>query len=310
MPLAAIGLGGNLGDVRATFHAALDAMRALGTLRARSSLYRSKAWGLTEQPDFLNAVVLLETALTPRELLAALKEIEVRLGRQAGERWGPRVVDLDILTYDRLRISEPVLEVPHPRLSERAFALAPLAEVDPEYREALAALPASERAGIALAGPLGTQSETERLMSDDQDQPEGALTPVAARVRALTEAFVQTDLVRLRIEEANKDAIELRKHLQPEPVAGQPAIRTDGELPAHPANVEAIKSDLVGIFHFSRPVPLEGDVLKGDRELAHVEALGIRNPVRSLGGGRIVSIKVQDGQPVEYGQILFELDRG
>ncbi|MGZ3497161.1 MAG: 2-amino-4-hydroxy-6-hydroxymethyldihydropteridine diphosphokinase [Vulcanimicrobiaceae bacterium] len=310
MPLAAIGLGGNLGDVRATFRAALEALREIGVPRARSSLYRTKAWGMTEQPDFLNAVVLLETSLSPRDLLAALRKTERRLGRQQGERWGPRAIDLDILTYADRRLSEPGLEVPHARLRERAFALAPLAEVEPRYRRLYEALPASERESVQLAGPPGTWSESERLMSDDQYQPEGALSPVAARVRALAEAFVQTDLVRLRIEEANADAVELCRHPKPVPIETPPAVGTDGEPLAPPLHLETIKADLVGIFHFSRPAPSEGDTLKGDRELAHVEALGIRNPVRSLGRGRIVSIKVHDGQPVEYGQILFELDRG
>jgi acetyl-CoA carboxylase biotin carboxyl carrier protein len=74
--------------------------------------------------------------------------------------------------------------------------------------------------------------------------------------------------------------------------------------------LDAIKADLVGIFHLSRPAPSEGDLLEGDRELAYIEALGIRNPVRSLGAGRVVSIKRSDGDPVEYGQVLFEIDRG
>jgi acetyl-CoA carboxylase biotin carboxyl carrier protein len=74
--------------------------------------------------------------------------------------------------------------------------------------------------------------------------------------------------------------------------------------------VHPIKADLVGIFHLSRPPVREGEALEGDRELAYVDALGIRNPVRSLGAGRVISVLCRDGQPVEYGQVLFEIDRG
>ena len=131
---------------------------------------------------------------------------------------------------------------------------------------------------------------------------------VAERVRALAELFVQTDLLRLRIEREGEE-IELgRKALHRDQVPELPA-----DLHAHdalPLRVDRIKADLVGIFHLSRPVPGEGDLLESDRELAYIEALGIRNPVRSLGSGRIVAIKKADGDPVEYGAVLFEIDRG
>lgn len=148
MALAHIGLGSNLGDSARAIDRACGALAALGTLRARSSLYRTKAWGVTDQPDFLNAAVALETALEPRALLAALKAIEADLGRVAGYRWGPRAIDLDILTYGDRRIDEPDLVVPHARLGERAFALAPLAEIEPAFVAAYAALPAAARAEV------------------------------------------------------------------------------------------------------------------------------------------------------------------
>jgi 2-amino-4-hydroxy-6-hydroxymethyldihydropteridine diphosphokinase len=287
--LAAIGLGSNLGNPARNVRAAMRALRRAGVVRARSRLYASKAWGKTDQPDFCNAVVLLDTPLSPRALLTELKMLERRLGREPGERWGPRLVDLDILTYDDLEVDEPDLQIPHPRLYERAFALVPLAEVDPRYEAAVAGLP---------------PGETVALMPED-DFAEG----LSERVRALAAAFRDTDLVRLRIEDESEDAVELRRRPTPVPQPAQAQSQAAGAA-AIPANLHPIKADLVGIFRFSRPAVVQGEVLDGDRELAYVDALGIRNPVRSLGGGRIVAVRCRDGQPVEYGQVLFEIDRG
>src|SRR5579872_7600887 len=100
MPLARIGLGANLGDPIETIRTAIAALSRCGTVVQASSFYRTKAWGVTDQPDFVNAAIALETDLTPRELLVDLKGIEAELGREPGARWGPRIIDLDILAYD------------------------------------------------------------------------------------------------------------------------------------------------------------------------------------------------------------------
>jgi 2-amino-4-hydroxy-6-hydroxymethyldihydropteridine diphosphokinase len=150
---AAIGLGSNLGDPAANVERALGALGALGLVAARSSLYRSAAWGETAQPDFINAAALLATELEPHALLNALKALETELGRVASYRWGPRAIDLDILTYGELRIDEPDLIVPHARLFERAFALAPLSEIAAEFEAAFEALPAADRAGVQRIRP-------------------------------------------------------------------------------------------------------------------------------------------------------------
>ncbi len=142
MTLAYIGIGSNQGNPPANVETAIVRLGALGSVVKRSLLYRTKPWGETEQPDFVNAVAALETQFDPRALLGALKEIERELGRTTTYRWGPRTIDLDILTYGDERIDEPGLVVPHPRLAERAFVLVPLAEIDPTYaplRDALAA---------------------------------------------------------------------------------------------------------------------------------------------------------------------------
>jgi 2-amino-4-hydroxy-6-hydroxymethyldihydropteridine diphosphokinase len=151
---AFIALGGNLGDVRATFAQAI-AMLCDGVevrLLARSSDYRTPPWGITAQPSFINAVIAVATSLSPRELLSRMQACERALGRDRGreQRWGPRPVDLDLLAYDEVTLCEPDLTLPHPRLFERAFVLVPLAELGPDrliagirVRDALARVDAS-----------------------------------------------------------------------------------------------------------------------------------------------------------------------
>ena len=135
---ACIGLGANLGDAADTLRRALDALDGRDgiAVRAASRFYRTPAWGREDQPDFINAVALVETTLAPRALLDSLLAVEADFGRHRvdGERWGPRTLDLDLLLYGDAVIDEPGLRVPHPHLHERAFALVPLLEVLPEAR--------------------------------------------------------------------------------------------------------------------------------------------------------------------------------
>ena len=148
MARAGIGLGSNLGDPAANVRAGIDALAEVGTVLARSRLYGTKPWGLTEQPDFCNAAAIVETELPARDLLDRLKVLERRLGRAQTGRWGPRAIDFDILFYDELHVDEPGLQIPHPRLRERAFALIPLAEIDQRFAADVAKLPAAERASV------------------------------------------------------------------------------------------------------------------------------------------------------------------
>ena len=159
---ALIALGGNIGDVRQTFNRAIAMLcdGAAVRLLARSSDYRTPPWGVTDQPPFINAVIAVATSLPPRDLLARALTIEHALGRdrKAERRWGPRTLDLDILAYGDLVFKDPDLTLPHPRLFERAFVLAPLAEIAPErtiggirVRDALDRLDAS---GIEKLPPL------------------------------------------------------------------------------------------------------------------------------------------------------------
>ena len=136
MAEALIALGGNIGDVRATFDRAI-AMLCDGAdvrLVARSSDYRTPPWGVAEQPAFVNSAIAVATALSPHQLLARAQACERALGRDRGRerRWGPRPIDLDLLAYDDVEVRDAELTLPHPHLFERAFVLVPLAEIAPD----------------------------------------------------------------------------------------------------------------------------------------------------------------------------------
>lgn len=128
-----LGLGGNLGDPRDTIETALKRLEAAGPrVQARSSAYRTAPWGNLDQADFTNLCAAVSTDLPPRRLLDLIQRVETELGRERRERWGPRTIDIDILTYGDEVIDEPGLILPHPRLTERAFVLVPLAEIAPD----------------------------------------------------------------------------------------------------------------------------------------------------------------------------------
>ena len=152
MSQAFIGLGANLGDPARQIRAALAALeRIAGTrLVRRSSLYRSAPVGYAHQPDFINAVAEIDTALDPRALLGALLAIEASQGRARTFANAPRTLDLDLLLYEQRVIDEPGLRLPHPRMHARAFVLAPLAEIAPQ-----AAVPGLGTAAQLLAACAG-----------------------------------------------------------------------------------------------------------------------------------------------------------
>lgn len=153
MNRAYIGIGSNLDDPISRVRNGITALRALGVIVAVSSLYRTPPWGKTDQPDFVNAAVALDTQLAPRDLLGALKAMEIELGRAAGERWGPRRIDFDILDYGEAIVDDGDLVIPHPRLRERAFALVPLAEIAPQYAPMRDALPRADLTSITPISP-------------------------------------------------------------------------------------------------------------------------------------------------------------
>lgn len=161
---AAIGLGSNLGDKAGNIERAVDRIRQLGDITAVSTIYQTAPIGGPDQPAYYNAVVLLDTDLEPRALLDGLLDIEQGQGRQRKERWGPRIIDLDVLLYGDEEIDQPGLIVPHPRMTERRFVLEPLLEVWPD-----ATLPDGVRLKPKLAD-----------VADQQVQP---LTPVGVSPR-------------------------------------------------------------------------------------------------------------------------------
>lgn len=171
--VAYVGLGANLGDAAATLRAAFGHLNALPSTRldAASRLYRTPAWGLRDQPDFVNAAARLETRLSARVLLDALLGIERDFGRRraddGSDRWGPRSLDLDLLLYGDARIDAPGLHVPHPYLHRRAFVLWPLREIAPDtevpglgrIRGLADALPAEEASGIEALPDVSSSAE-------------------------------------------------------------------------------------------------------------------------------------------------------
>ncbi|HEY0734242.1 MAG TPA: 2-amino-4-hydroxy-6-hydroxymethyldihydropteridine diphosphokinase [Herpetosiphonaceae bacterium] len=154
-----LGLGANLGERLATLRTARDRLAPAMTVVRCSSLYETPPWGVTDQPSFLNAVCHAQTALSAFELLAVLKDLEADLGRTATTRWGPRLIDLDILLFDDLVLATPTLTIPHLHLHERAFVLIPLSEIAPDLQH--------PRLGLSIAALAGSVS-TEGLQRLDE----------------------------------------------------------------------------------------------------------------------------------------------
>lgn len=131
---ATLGLGGNVGDPVITMGAALRALQARSdcTVKDVSRLYRTPPWGNVDQDWFVNACALIETQLQPDDLLAVCLEIELDMKRERTLRWGPRTIDIDVLTYGDLEQRSEILDLPHPRMTERGFVLMPLADIAPD----------------------------------------------------------------------------------------------------------------------------------------------------------------------------------
>ena len=134
MSKAALLLGSNLGNRQENLSNALSFIeKNAGIIEKKSSLYQTAPWGMLDQDDFLNQAVLIKTSLPPQQLLKQLLDIEIMLGRERLEKWGPRIIDIDILYYDSEIIDEKDLKVPHPFLQERRFSLVPLNEISPDW---------------------------------------------------------------------------------------------------------------------------------------------------------------------------------
>ena len=128
-----IGIGSNLGDREENCIRAVELLEKRGIpVKKKSALHETKPWGVKDQPLFLNMAIEIETALSPRELLKILKETEQEIGRETSSRWGPRIIDLDILLFNTDVVDEDTLSIPHPLMHERDFVLKPLSEIAPD----------------------------------------------------------------------------------------------------------------------------------------------------------------------------------
>ena len=127
-----LALGTNLGEREANLAQARKEISSVSSIQKESSIYETPPWGVIDQPAFLNQVLAAETSLSPVELLAAVKEIEAKMGRVPSVRYGPRLIDIDILLYGNTVLNTPTLTLPHPRMAERAFVLVPLLEIVPD----------------------------------------------------------------------------------------------------------------------------------------------------------------------------------
>ncbi len=134
MSLMYLSLGSNLNDRYANLQRAIAALQEHFTITAISPVYLTEPWGDTDQPAFLNVCVAATTNMPPHDALRLIKATEADMGREPARRWGPRLIDIDILFYDKLILSDQELIIPHPRIGERAFVLAPLADIIPDFR--------------------------------------------------------------------------------------------------------------------------------------------------------------------------------
>ncbi|NIW45517.1 MAG: 2-amino-4-hydroxy-6-hydroxymethyldihydropteridine diphosphokinase [Gammaproteobacteria bacterium] len=160
-----LGMGTNRGNREANLKAAIKALPLQVQVTRQSPIYQTPPWGYTDQPDFLNMVVEGKTTLPPDELISYIKLLEKKIGRTATFRWGPREIDIDILFYNQRVYESEGLEIPHPRMHDRAFVLVPLADlttefIHPKLKKSIAELLAEiDTSGITLYSPDNSQQE-------------------------------------------------------------------------------------------------------------------------------------------------------
>ena len=145
MSIVYIGIGSNLGNREKNCRQAVELLENKGILiKKKSSLYETEPWGIRDQPLFFNMAIEIETELKPEELLEVLQAVETEIGREKTFKWGPRIIDLDILLYDDIILREETLTIPHPLMHERDFVLRPLSEIAPDMKHPILQLSIGE----------------------------------------------------------------------------------------------------------------------------------------------------------------------
>lgn len=165
MSLIYLSLGSNLGDRFANLRLAIARLQEHFTVTAVSPVYATEPWGDSDQPPFLNACVGAITTASPHVTLQLIKSIETEMGRRPSRRWGPRLIDIDILFYDRVILHDPGLTIPHPRIAERVFVLAPLADIIPDFQHPESGQTVQEM--LDAIGPGGAERMVELPFSTD-----------------------------------------------------------------------------------------------------------------------------------------------
>src|SRR5512134_270292 len=158
MPVVFVGIGSNLGNRAENCATAIREMSNFAKISAVSSIYETEPVGRENQPDFINCITKIETGLSPYELLLSLLSVENKLGRKHTQKWGPRIIDLDILFYDDLIVDSGELTIPHPRAHLRRFVLEPLSEIAPDF-----VLPGQTRSVKQLLADLGPGEDVRKL---------------------------------------------------------------------------------------------------------------------------------------------------
>ncbi|MDP3259700.1 MAG: 2-amino-4-hydroxy-6-hydroxymethyldihydropteridine diphosphokinase [Thermodesulfovibrionales bacterium] len=149
MSIVYISIGSNLGSREENCRQAIKLLKENGiAVKKQSRMYETEPWGIKDQPKFINMAIEVETDKKPEELVAVLKNIENEIGRTETTKWGPRVIDLDILFYDDLILKTPDLEIPHPLIQERKFVLKPLCEIAPDKKHPITGKTVKEMAAI------------------------------------------------------------------------------------------------------------------------------------------------------------------